>query len=46
MPIFMASHVVPQTKQMKTNIARCDGVELKFMDGTRSLLLRRFARQP
>jgi hypothetical protein len=26
MPIFIAIHVVPQTKQMKTNITRCDVV--------------------
>src|ERR1700750_2425717 len=31
-PIFIASQVVPQTKQIKTNIARCGVVELLFID--------------
>src|ERR1700744_4065209 len=30
-PTFIASHVVPQTKQMKTNIARCDAVDEAFI---------------
>ncbi len=30
-PIFIASHVVPQTKQMNTNIARCDAVVAGFI---------------
>jgi hypothetical protein len=44
MPIFMASQVVPQTKQMKANIALCDAVELAFMDVARWLQPRRVAR--
>jgi hypothetical protein len=31
MPTFIASQVVPQTKQMKTNIARCDAVDEAFI---------------
>src|SRR3978361_1830214 len=31
MPIFIASQVVPQTKQMKANIARCDAVDELFI---------------
>ncbi len=31
MPTFIASQVVPQTKQMKTNIARCDAVDEVFI---------------
>src|ERR1700712_465875 len=30
-PTFIASHVVPQTKQMNANIKRCDSVALGFM---------------
>jgi hypothetical protein len=42
MPIFIASQVVPQTKQMKTNIARCDGVAEPFIErSARVLLLNR-----
>ena len=39
MPIFIASQVVPQTKQMKTNIARCDGVAEAFIDRSARVLL-------
>jgi len=31
MPTFIASQVVPQTKQMKANIARCDAVVEAFI---------------
>ncbi len=37
-PTFIASQVVPQTKQMKTNIARCDAVAEVFI-GVADVLL-------
>jgi hypothetical protein len=41
MPTFIASQVVPQTKQMKTNIARCDVVDEAFIGVADVLLPRR-----
>jgi hypothetical protein len=43
MPTFIASHVVPQTKQMKTNIARCDAVDEVFIEVADALLPNRKA---
>src|ERR1700710_1181151 len=41
MPTFIASQVVPQTKQMKTNIARCDVADEVFIGVADVLLPRR-----
>src|ERR1700722_15564922 len=46
MPTFIASQVVPQTKQMKTNIARCDVVDEAFMGGGDGLLPNRTIAHP
>lgn len=43
MPTFIASQVVPQTKQMKTNIARCDAVDVVFIEVLDVLLPKRDA---
>ena len=46
MPTFIASQVVPQTKQMKTNIARCDAVAVVFIGFADVLLPARKVAHP